>query len=187
MGITKRQLDMIERNRRQFVPVSQTRRKRKVSNPDWDRTTCIAHPLDDDILKAMKGGKVKHEEVLFDLFDPNIDGENATYNIQWTDSNIESVHFGMLQRCLEILRYAKPDNNLFQEEVEWLASEQFEQICFSMGCDPNVIRVAIPRIMERYDKPLVGEAARIINAFKRLHEKFSFNETQVERIACFNK
>ena len=160
-------------------------RRKTHQEPAWLKPTDIEHPLDDDILASLRRGQMK-AEVLVDLFSVDLDPARGTFHFRWEDADIADMWESILQRSLEVLRFCEPENEMFGEELEWIASAQFEAVCHATGRDPQVVRCALPRILEQYGHvPAAGEGARLVRAFRRMADAMSFQLTPAEALCRF--
>lgn len=118
--------------------------------PFWNKPATVHHSLDTDIVKSMHRGNEKCSSLM--MMDPSFDSTQNLYHIEWTDEDVSVLLEGMFMRSLEILRFSKPDNPLFKEELEWQSTAQFAEIAAYLGYDPKVIRQEVSKIMRQYGK-----------------------------------
>lgn len=164
-AITKAQIKAELERRHAFKPKSKSEHY-LASNQDY-----IAHQLDDDLIEAHRKGKTGiGEEVFFGLMDPNLDAKQGTYYLEWGETTVKALWESILYRSLGQLRYADVTLPKFEEELEWIASSHFDDICKFLGLEPNEIRIKIPSILEFYSKTTIkgSYSEKIVQAFNFL-------------------
>lgn len=112
---------------------------------DWNDKHMIQHPLDTDIVNAIKRGEPTYEDSIISLFDPDLDSFNGVGHIKWSDSDIDKLIRSMFDRSLEILRDSRIDSDDFKEELKFVDSRFFSCICKAHGYDCGEIRRGIYR------------------------------------------
>ncbi|GGP69739.1 hypothetical protein GCM10009347_38670 [Shewanella algicola] len=120
------------------------------AQPFWSNPETIHHLLDKDIVDSMRRGNEKCSAMM--MMDPHFEHKTNQYHIQWSQDDVDTLINGMLIRSLEILRNAKPDNDLFKEEIMWQSTPQFAQVCRYAGYNPVIIREEVRHIMKKYGK-----------------------------------
>lgn len=129
--ITKKQQARLMRERRAFKPS-----KRKIFNPEWDDPNDIAHPLDDDIVQALR----KQEKCtdLIDLFSQDLDPHMGEFHFRWSDEDISQLWLGIIERSLKLLRDAAPNTDDHNTEWIWWFSLQAKYVCACVGFDHSI-------------------------------------------------
>ncbi|GAA5138505.1 hypothetical protein [Thalassotalea piscium] len=200
-SITKTDIKLLERNRRKFVPKSKGIKTHELEgNSDY-----IAHQLDDSILKRCRGKFAHSGDIdLLDLFDPSLDPIKGVYYLHWEEQTCKNFHLGRIMHHLRFLRSADltidanevSESYTAVEVLDWLCSEEFEQVCAQSGMqiqmkpekksgyedfndgdiddlsligelDPNLIRCAIPRIIRKYNREPKGYCKQVIDGLAR--------------------
>lgn len=150
---------------------------------------CIAHPLDDYLVKSFYLGKYKQVEG-DDDFDINFDGVYGLYYAEWEDEQLDRMHTWMVKRSLGVLRYSSASGSLFLEELEWFCTQHFDDVCDSIDLNANALRVALPKIIEQYHGFLPVEAELIMDDFRRLEkilvERDEYPRQQEEALSTFS-
>jgi hypothetical protein len=118
--------------------------------PFWSDPKTIHHPLDSDIVDSMLKGNEKCSSLM--MMDPSYEPKTNQYHIKWTDEDVELLMEGMVARAMGILRYAKPENSVFKEELWWIHSPQFAEIAALMGVDAAEVRRSTVESMRLYRK-----------------------------------
>lgn len=115
--------------------------------PSWDHKDVIQHPLDPDIVNAIKRGEPSYEDSIISLFDPDLDAFNGVGHIKWTDSDIEKLVRSVFDRSLEILRDSGIHTDEFKEELKFVDSQFFFMICKAYGYDCDEVRKGVYRFV----------------------------------------
>lgn len=127
--------------------------KRKLNTEHFlaSKAEYVCHQIDEDIINAHRAGKVAPgQDVFFSLMDDCLDASKGEYYIHWTDDNIKSLWEGVLYRSLGLLRYAKADSIILDEELEWICSDNFDFVCNCLELDASMIRIEVPQILKKY-------------------------------------
>jgi hypothetical protein len=156
----------------------------KLRKPYWDDEDYFEHQLDGYLLDRLSTHK-KCEGMADELLGPDFDGINGVLHMQWTDNDIKTLWEKIFQQSMSILRYADPKGASFIEELEWIGTNNFEAVCYSMQLDPFIIRSALPRVIGNYHKGLVGRAKDMLTEFDKISENMSSNLTEHERLVDF--
>ena len=112
-------------------------------SPSWNKENVIQHPLDLDILQAIKRGNPTYEDSIISLFDPELDAINCVTHVEWTDEEIEKLCLWMVDRSLEIIRDVAIDTEDMITEIEFISSNYFTLICKAFGFDHVELRKGI--------------------------------------------
>ncbi|MBB1295169.1 MULTISPECIES: hypothetical protein [unclassified Pseudoalteromonas] len=112
-------------------------------SPSWNKENVIQHPLDLDILQAIKRGNPTYEDSIISLFDPELDAVNCISHVEWQDEEIEKLCLWMVDRSLEILRDVAVDSEDLIVELEFVSSNYFALICKAFGFDHVELRKGI--------------------------------------------
>lgn len=154
--------------------------------PFWFKPETIHHLLDKDIVDSMNRGNEKCSSMM--MMDPHFEHQTNLYHIEWTNDDIGTLLEGMFIRSLEILRNARPGNELFKEEVVWQATPQFAEIAKLLGYDAHAIRHEVKQIMKKYGKSsemdLLLEFHHWVGLFAQMFKEQV--NTKVTRINVFN-
>ena len=161
-NITKAMLSAFLKKKRSF-------KKKKSKHPLANNPEFTAHPIE--------LGNRKQD--VFEL-DPNIDGSSALHFLKWGEEELKLLWEGILYRSLSILRY-ESNVDAIEEELIWIASQQFDDVSIELGFDANVIRFSLPSYMK--DKSLSSHSHKLLQVFNRLNEECYFNLTRLEA-AC---
>lgn len=103
-------------------------------NPAWDRTDVIHHVVDTSVMVDIQKGANKGSDI--DLFmDPDFDPVNGLLHKQWSGMDKEALFEGLPFRILEILRDARPGDELYQEAIAFTDCPLFRVICKAYGID----------------------------------------------------
>lgn len=143
--------------------------------PFWFFPETIHHSLDKDIVDSIRRGNEKCSVMM--MMDPHFEHKTNQYHIEWSQEDIDMLLNGMLIRSLEILRNAKPDNELFKEEIMWQSTPQFAQVCRYAGYNPRIIRDEVRMIMKKY-----GKAVEVDQLEEFVHWSNFFSEMFKEKI-----
>lgn len=112
-------------------------------SPSWNKENVIQHPLDLDILQAIKRGNPTYEDSIISLFDHELDAINCISHVEWKDEEIEKLCLWMVDRSLEIIRDVAIDTEDFFTEIEFISSNYFTLICKAFGFDHVELRKGI--------------------------------------------
>lgn len=156
----------------------------------------------DAVVNAMEKGKsltstlnsmdVTYRYLMKIILHPNFDLKLGLIKHQYRGTGIESLWDGINRRALETLRYADPeqvpsgdDVSVFESELEWIASEQYDAVCRMLSLDSQSIRSFLPNIVKGYSKRLNVYCKRLMGAFNRIPETQSNDLEELEKLAAF--
>lgn len=113
-------------------------------------------------------------------------------NHEYKGTAIETFWEGVNRRSLDVLRYADPEivaakekTSLFESEIEWIASKQYDAVCRMLSLDSQSIRSFLPDIMKSYGKRLNANCQRLMDAFSRISDSRTDVLEDLERMADF--
>lgn len=122
-----------------------------VNNPEY-----VAHVIEESTRK----------QEFFEL-DVNIDGSAAVHFMKWGEEELRCLWEGILYSSLSILRYQ--DNvKAVDEELNWIASQQFDDVSLQFELNSNEIRYLLTRYIDTSKLSLTSN--KLIRAFRCLNE-----------------
>jgi hypothetical protein len=107
-------------------------------NPAWDRNDTIHHVVDTSVMVDIQNGSNKGSDIDL-LLDPDFDPVNGLLHLHWSEDNKETLLEGLPYRILEILRDAKPGDELYQEALAFTDCPLFIGICKAYGIDREIL------------------------------------------------
>lgn len=124
------------------------------------------HPLvnePDYVAHAIEPSKRKQD--VFEL-DPNVDGKSALHFMKWGEPELIALWEGILYRSLSILRY-ESNAKAIEEELDWIASNQFDLVIGYFGLNANEIRILVTQNMRNVS--LSQHSNALLRAFRCLN------------------
>lgn len=107
----------------------------------------------------------KRKQDVFEL-DPNIDGKSALHFMKWGENELVALWEGILYRSLSILRY-ESNAKAIEEELDWIASHQFDLVTGDFGLNANEIRILVAGYVR--DVSLTPHSSVLLRAFRSLN------------------
>jgi len=199
-SLTATKVHFVEKKKTQLKGVSQNsllkikkskaiKRKRKSDRLIKSQTLkkdFINHDLDKSLLEALANGNVSRWEKwqdLFDPFNPAFNGITNQYQYFWGTEEVNKLWTGTLDRSLVILRECQDlQGEVLDEELNWMASQQFDMVTTSFNIDPNIIREGIYTYFKDRINEFSQENQKLLLAFHNAYKVLTAENIQLTTV-----